>query len=91
MRLIFTVCGGVSTTFLCLPTCLVVLAEVAVAADTLCVHEAVGVFTLGGHLCSSFGMIAILAHSISIIGKSGMCAFGDTVTMDLVLNAFAPV
>lgn len=68
-----------------------VLAKIAVAADTLCVHKAVGVFTLGSHLCSSFSMVAILTHAISIIGISSMCALGDTVTMDLVLNAFAPV
>lgn len=47
--------------------------------------------TLRSHLGPAFGMIAIFAHSVCIIGKSGMCTLGDYITMDLVLNAFAPV
>lgn len=71
--------------------CFVVLAQVAVAANSFCVHESIIVLTLRSHLGSAFGMIAIFAHSVGIIGKSGMCALGDYVTMDLVLDAFAPV
>lgn len=75
---------GCSTSFM-------VWAQVAVATDSFCVHKTITVLTLRCHLGSAFSMIAIFAHSVGIIGKSGMCALGDYIAMDFVLNALAPV
>lgn len=83
--------GGALLDFLCLSTSLMVLAEVAVAADTLCVQDAISVLALCSHLSSPFSMVAILAHAISIIRKRSMCTLWDSVANDIFLNAFVTI
>lgn len=60
-------------------------AEVAVLTDSFCVQGPVSVFTLSSLLCSSLGVIAVLAHTVSIIRHVVMAALGDFMSVLLLL------
>lgn len=47
---------------------LVVLTEVAVLADALGVEQTVRMLAFGGKLSSTFGVVAVLAHAVGVVG-----------------------
>ena len=60
---------------------LVVLTEVAVLADTLGVEQAVSVLAFCGKLSSTFGVIAVLAHSVGVVGFIMVAALVDLLAV----------
>lgn len=70
---------------------LVVGAQVAIFANALSVQGSVRVGALGCLLCAALGVVAVLAHAVSIVLLAGVGALSDLVLMDARLFlAFIP-
>ena len=68
--------------FLLLALALVIGAQVAVLANALGVQGPISVGALGGLLSSPLGMIAVLAHAVSIVLLAGVGALRYVMLMD---------
>lgn len=64
---------------------LVINAEVAILADTFSIQGSVYMFALKGFLGSTLGVVAVLAHAVSIVGHVVVAALGDLVAVLLLL------
>ena len=75
---------GVLKTTVCLSgvlAAIMVLSEVAGLADTPCVELPISVFAFGGQFVTTFGVVAILAHSRGVVLLVDVLAFGDLLAM----------
>lgn len=61
-------------------------AKVAVLADTLGIQGSVGMFAFSCFLCSTFCMVAILTHAVSIVWLVVMTTFWNLVSVLLFLD-----
>ena len=67
----------------------VVNREIAVLAQTLSIQSSIWMRTFESFLSSSFGVVAVFAHSIGIVGFRAMSTLRNILSMFLLLNSLS--